>query len=289
MNKTGLVVALLFAAGTAFGQLNPHPPSSTVDGVNIQNIGPNAGVAHWDNPAGLAAYKYASHADLTTPNMQSPDDVLGLSWNPTAPAALYGLKSMLKSNGGTIRAIFVGESAGWEDDFGYTRSGLAPGPNSYEAFTDINAVVPGNTVSFGDFFDVAVPAGMGNVFDFWFNASSSFSDEHPNPPVPGGGYYTFFDPSNSDPLLPQGPFRWSTTPLLVNTWDAASSTYVDIPTYLVGLEDWRMDMNPDMDFNDYLFGIQVLPTPVPEASTYGLLGAASLFALAALRRFRRTG
>ena len=59
---------------------------------------------------------------------------------------------------------------------------------------------------------------------------------------------------------------------------------------VVAVEDWR---EFDADFTDMFFAIEIYDRtgesqfPVPEPSTYGLIGAALLMGLVALRRARR--
>lgn len=292
MNKLAALALITSVTGSAFAQLSPLPPSSTTDGVSIQAIGLNSGATHWNNPWGLAAYQFASDANLGTPNMQSPDNVLGLNWASTAPASLLSARSELNSGGGTIRAIFLGESAGWANDFGYTYTGNPQGAGSYTAFENISGIAPGNTVSYGDYFDVQLAPGAAMTFDFWLNGVGDFG-LNPSAPSTNGGVYTAFDPSHSTPLVGPGNVLWSQTPLLVSTWIPSLGTYLNVPTYLVGFEDWRRDRGSDNDNNDFLFAIQMFRPdgtplgPVPEPSTYGLIGAGALLALTVARRIRK--
>jgi hypothetical protein len=59
---------------------------------------------------------------------------------------------------------------------------------------------------------------------------------------------------------------------------------------VVAIEDWR---DFDADFTDMFFAIEIYDRtgesqfPVPEPSTYGLIGAALLMGLVAVRRARR--
>jgi hypothetical protein len=70
---------------------------------------------------------------------------------------------------------------------------------------------------------------------------------------------------------------------------------MNVTTYVVGLEDWRLDRSSDADYSDNVIALQFFTssgTPltsevVPEPATFGLIGAAALLGLVALRKFKR--
>lgn len=295
MKKVLAILAVTAIAGTASAQLNPLPPSSTTDGVNVHAINytdltHQTEVGHWDvNP--LVAYKFASDDNLNTPNMESPDNKLGLSWASGMNFMAASSLMKIQNEGGTIRTIFTGESAGWLNDFGYSYSGNpATVGQSFTVFSNIQALAPSPTIFFGDYFEVNFATKSLNNFDLWLNGVGAMGLNNP-PTSDNGGVYTIFNPANSTPYIAPGNVLWATTPIMVDTWVQSLGAYVPIATYLVGVEDWRLDKGADGDSNDFVFALQFLDkngrgiTPVPEPSTYGLLGAIALLGLVARRRF----
>jgi hypothetical protein len=294
--KTIFTIAAVAAlAGTAFGQLNPLPPSSTVDGVTPSSIGPNAGITHWDNPATIGAYKPVALTEGTAPITTPTYNPLGVPFSTSIPAIIQMNLNTIAAQGGTVRTIFLAESAGWRDSLGYTRSGNPAGPQSYTVFANFedNAASGGKNISFGDHFDVTLPVGAANTFDIWFQGAGTSGPSDPNPASQYGGVYTLFRPSASNPNIAPNNAMWAQQALLVNTWVPARNSYADVATYVVGLEDWRLDRGSDRDYSDAVIAFQFYSangtpfTPVPEPSTYTLIGAASLLSLAAWRRYRR--
>lgn len=275
------------AGSSAFAQLATLPPPSSADGVPVLGIGANAGATHWENTSTLGHYRIASDVDLPLPS--------GLTWASTAPSAVTTNRATVGASGGTIRAIFTGESAGWYNDFGYTyNAGPVTGaPGSFTVFSNIQALPPA-TVAFGDHVDISFIANdpLASNFDFWLNGTDSFTTANPTPPTANGGIYTVFNQTNSLPYNAPGNVRFAQSPLLVSTWVPSAGAYVDVATYLVAIEDWRTDRGSDRDTSDFVFALQFFgpngtplgDTPVPEPSTYGLMGAAALLGLAAWRR-----
>ena len=294
MNKVSALTALAALAGSnLFAQLNSLPPSSDMDGVMLQDMGANSGATRWEDPSGLYAYRSASDG-TAGPTPGTPDSVLGLNWGAMAPGAVWSAMSEINADGGTVRGIFTGETAGWYNDFGYTYTGspAAPGSDSYTVLSDIQAVSP-NNVQFGQYVDIALFAGEAETFDFWLNATDSFTPgPNPGTPTANGGLYTAFRPENSEPYIGSGNVRWTQEPIMVSTWINATLGYQDVATYLVSFEDWRLDDPYDTDYSDFLFAIQLFDSegnpfgnnPVPEPSTYGLMGAAALLGMVAWRR-----
>jgi len=289
MKKFIAIAALSAVAGPAFAQLNPLPPAS---GIPQQSIGVNAGSSHWDANPGLASYAFTSDINLSTPKPGTPDTVLGLQWGVASPFALSS-RAQVAAQGGTIRAIFVGESAGWLNDFGYSLNGVPSAGLTLASNIQSETGTPYPVdLTFGDHFDIGVAAGTGANFDFWLNAVGGFGTTNPVPPTSDGGVYTAFNAFNSSPYLAPGNVRWTINPIMVNTFINATLGYQDVATYLVSFEDWRLDHGSDGDLNDFMFAVQFFKTdgtpftPVPEPSTYGLLGAMALVGLVAHRRFK---
>lgn len=282
----------MIGTGSAFAQLKPVPPSSSVDGVLSQSIGVNAGASHWESLSGIGAYKFASDSNLNTPNMHSPDNILGLSWSTSVNSTVQTIMNNLNSAGGTVRVIFLGESAGWFNDFGYTYSGNPQGPDSYTVYKDMQSYGATPNIHFGDNFSVNLNPGDASTFDLWLNGVGVMGNTNPSP-TSDGGVYTAFHSTNSQPYVAPGNVLWAQSALNVSTWNTFLGDYANTSTFLVGFEDWRLNHNADKDYNDYVFALQFLDkdgrpfSPVPEPSTYGLIGALALVGFVARRRFSR--
>jgi hypothetical protein len=298
MKKVIAIVALAALASSAHAQLSTNPPASSTDGVLIKHLGdpgnPNAGVTHWDNTGTLAAYNYAS--DGTSVKIGTPDNKLGLNWGLTNANVVAALA---KTNllGGTIRVIFTGEDAGWTDSFGYSYSGNPrTAGSSFTVFDRIEANGPNPiNIHFGDYADISFVKGTLGSFDFWYSAAGQDGSGPYTSPSTYGGVYTAFNPAASTPYNSPGNVKFAGTPLMVNTWIAADSKYENVATYLMSFEDWNLANVPNpslIDYSDGMFALQFFGpdgkpfTPVPEPSTYGLIGAVALLGLVAARRFK---
>ncbi len=292
MKTVSALAVFAVLAASAHAQLATVPPPSSTDGVPVQNIGLNAGVTHWENPSTLANYRVAGDTFMDPIPEGAPDSHLGLIWANGTNSGAASNRAAINTGGGTIRAIFVGETAGWRNDFGYSYSGNAAGPGSFSLFNNIQAFGGAPNVSFGQFADIRLDIGEAATFDFWLNGSGSFTDTNATLPTEFGGVYNLFNQAGSSSFVDGGNALWAQSAIMVNTWVPALGAYADVATYLVTLEDWRLDRGANRDYSDFrvalqFYNAQGLPFgPVPEPSTYGMIGAAALLGLVAYRRFK---
>jgi len=290
MKKLTALAAITALAGSAYAQLSPVPPSSVGDGVSVVPItAQNNTGSYWADPAGLLAYKFSSDENLGTPKPGTPDNALGLFWGSTASADLQNIMSQINADGGSIRVIFLGESAGWWNDFGYTYTGNpSSAGQSFSLWNDIQSVSPYSNPAFGDNATISLAKGEASTFDFWLNGANAGNWPNPAPGAPGG-VYTAFNPANGDSAV---NVSWTQSYLSVRSYvDGTVANDYWNRTYLLGFEDVRG--GGDADYNDFMVGLQFFRTdgtpfsPVPEPSTYGLMGAAALLAFVARRRFSK--
>lgn len=257
------------------------PPSADGDGSVTHTPGLNASSSFWGSPSSLAAYAVSgdSYQDPLSPG--AADQHLGLTWTSSAPASLAGILERMNATGGSVRVIFIGESAGWLDSFGYTYTGdPTAGHQSFTAWKEIQSYGFLSNISFGDYFDVALPAGSASHFDFWYSAAGQ-GGSSPSYKTEKGGLYTLFHNSSLQSL-------WASQPLPVETSTQLAPAGVSVDSYLVSFEDWRLASGSDADYSDLRIALQfynpdgsalAIPEPASCAfilGTLGLLGALGL-------------
>jgi hypothetical protein len=178
--------------------------------------------------------------------------------------------------GGSVQVMFLGETAGWRNDLGYVlnpSSANLSNPAVYNPLVvnlqGFTSGTPANgTLVMNTFADVNYAAGQ--TLDFFLNGVGDPSQNN------GGTWFTFGTPN-----------QFSGTDSAVHT----KYTYLTIEgvsTLVVAYEDSRLGTK-DGDYSDVILAFQGtgIPNPVPEPSTYGLVGAAAMLAIVGLRRFKR--
>lgn len=181
--------------------------------------------------------------------------------------------SHLGTTGGSVKVIFLGKTAGWNNDFGYVTD---PPPMSIADYQPLITGIgsPLLTLNSGNYIDLLYGPGD-NPIDFFINAVPSVGDPHL-----GGTYFAFGTQGDPIAVAPDLNVKWK-------------DFWIDgVLTTVVGFEDYRpTDAENDKDYNDLVMIFQFLPgeTAVPEPSTYGLIGAAALIGLIGYRRYKNKG
>lgn len=241
-----------------------------------------------DVPTAFSAPAYASNVGLYQTQLGDlyfdsdatvPSSIQAWNHGPVDLTTAFGANPFLAS-GGSVKAIFLGETAGWKNDFGFSPSSA---PDTYTPLaTNIENALDG-TGNIQSGWETTVSYAAGQQVDFWLNSGGGIGE---------GGLFYAFDGNRFAGDDTSVHTRWQIRDVMTTYFNGSSVVTTAVPTLLVGFEDVRQGLSYyDGDFNDFVFGFQFLPTqpntPVPEPSTYGLLGGAALVGLVALRRLKR--
>lgn len=283
--KKLLIPALLLATASSYGAL------ATATGTRLTDY------TNWfEDPFAVASD--ANYLGIPYPSTNTPDgtaiddanrDWTGWTknWNPTGlkdtipnPFAnpLSSTKNLI------VEVVFLGETAGWWDDWGYTLNGV----------TDVMLADSVQTIGwqknrwFGDYaFINLLPGQSLDLFVTGTGKSGNLQDGLPSIGVNGGKYYVFNTDNNLPDLSDQQSYYGTLNPLT----SARGVDYLD-PFTIVAFEDIKVGgAGRDSDYNDFIFafraGYDIPQGGVPEPSTYGLIGAAALLGLIGYRRFKK--
>lgn len=209
-----------------------------------------------------------------------PSSIQTWSNGPVNLTSVFGANPF-KAGGGTVKTIFLGETAGWKNDFG-VKSSATPGTYT-PLVTDIenSLVAPFGNIRSG--WETQVNYSAGATLDFFLNSGGDIGQ--------GGLFYAFGSPNEFSGSDTSNHTRWSVRDVTTTYFNGTTTVTEDVKTLLVGFEDVRQGIFfNDGDFNDLVVAFQFLPNqmpPVPEPSTYGLLGGGALIALIVRRRFKK--
>jgi hypothetical protein len=263
--QTILAAAIAAAlSSTLTAQIIPDPTGVNTFATPLYG----ANVANYANAFGPAGLNLYIDSNATT----APLDA---TWTQ----GFADTSSFFSATGGTAKVIFLGESAGNLNDFGFIKQGAAL--NNVANYVPLASEIDNNNGLIASGWETYVNYGAGEKIDFWLNS------------VDGGGnsgtYFSFG--LNGAPNMFAGGgaaanVKYKTVSVNTQYFDGTSVITAPVNTLVVSFEDQRLGAT-DADFTDFIFAFQFLPTqlpPVPEPSTYGLMGAAALVGLVALRR-----
>lgn len=280
-----LAVGLTALALSATAQIIPDPT-----GTNTFAAASATNKASYDakfGPGGMNLY-FASQLFAPSATVNS--------WSTVTQTSDLGANFSFLPGGGTVKTIFLGESAGSGNDFGFIKVGANLGSStSYQALATniVNTNTPGGTIQSG--WETYASYGAGEKLDFWLN--------NPGTTNPGGAYFAFLQSGVGSAFAGGDPYahtKFSWTTVLTEYLDGTGTLVQgNVSTLLIAFEDLRGPALPpggglptippgDADYTDFIVGFQFLPpqTMVPEPSTYGLIGAAALMGLVGYRRFK---
>lgn len=260
------IVAPMLASGLSAQLWNgdPLPPDWGGDYVIDPYFVPDGtGLSEFDNDTG---YNFSRALIGTVPMGITEEN----GWLDASTFALTLEESDV------VKVTFLGNTAGWLNDFGINlgNTNVSGGTASTLWHT-----IMGGSPEFGSQTGFTQGAGDPTLIDFWLNSNEETM----------GGTYSMFYPETSEPSntgLPE--FDYSARGQVFDVFDDGSG--VDRSVLVIAIEDFR---NFDDDFSDMFFAIEIGTRfgepqfPVPEPSTYGLIGTFLLLGLVGSRFARR--
>ena len=175
--------------------------------------------------------------------------------------------------GGSINVMFLGESAGWKNDLGYVLNPLSSNLSDSSVYNplvvNIDSVTSGTPAN-GTLVNntqATITYGAGQNLDVFLNG---VGDGNSN----GGTWFAFGTPN-----------QFAGADNTIHT-KFEYANIAGLSTLIVAFEDARFNQI-DGDFSDVIVAFQGVTPPVPEPSTYGLIGAVALLGMVGIRRFTR--
>ena len=268
MKRLLILIASLGLITTSNAQLwNGDPLPDPWGGTYVIDpyfVPDGSGLSEFDQDTGI---EFSLAEDGTKPMGITEDN----GWLDASTFAL----TLQESDNVTI--TFLGNTALWNNDFGINLGNMnVSGGTASTIWESVTNTAP----EFGSQVGFVQGANDPTLIDLWLNSNNTER----------GGTYSVFYPETSVPENSGLPsFDYSARGKVFNVFDDIAG--MDRSILVVAIEDWR---NFDADFTDLFFAFEIGTRfgegqfPVPEPSTYGLIGAMLLLGLAAVRRARRS-